>query len=350
MSSQRDLSDSFHEFVYSAAKFVFTVGAIVFGISLALLIFTCFRAGDASAVAAAKDAANNVEILQKTLTVGCLGMCVGGCVTFWGEELLGALLLIGSGALYFAPLYMPGLFPAAAETVVGKVMGAFTNSGALMAVFGISTLIWDIVNRFRNRATKGAKADQLKYGKGIKEEAGTENVFLGKCWQLPFCRKFVRDLCPIYHSKRTCWKGLVGCMCEESVIRNAMENKPVPKDALLAAKMIPKNARLTVAQKRERCFNCVIYNEHQRHKYKIAMGAVVGGYVLGYVILRGPLFGAANTLMMTLNKVVQKGTLGAAGNYAPPALFVELLLFVSFLVAMTYSLKTVEFVVFKIKI
>jgi hypothetical protein len=347
---QRDLSESFQEFLNGAAKLVFILGAIATFASVGLLIFTCFRLGDASAANAIADAGRNVLILQKVLMVGVIALAVGASYTFWGEEILSALLLIISAALFFAPLYMPSFLSNSSDELVGKAMGALQNGGAVLGGISLLVLVADLVVRARDRAKKGAKADQLKYGKGVKEEAGTQNVFMGKCWQLPFCRKFVREKCPIYHSKRTCWKELVGCMCEEQVIRNAMEGKPVSKEALLSGSAIPRNNRLTVEQKRERCKNCIIYNEHQRHKYKLYMPIAVGGTILIYLIGRSALIPLTEGVVQTINTVVQRGSLGVIKSQAPPPIFTEMLLAVFFLVGLTYLMKGIEFLVFKLKV
>jgi hypothetical protein len=347
---QRDLTESFQEFLNGAAKLVFALGGIATLIAVSLLVFTCFRVGDAAAGAAVADAAKNVEIFQKILMVGTIGLGIGATYTYWGEEILGAILLIIAGAFYFAPLYLPSFLQNSSDAVVGRAMGAIQQGGTVLGVIAIFALIADLVTRVRGRVKNGAKTDQLKYGKGVKEEAGTQNVFMGKCWQLPFCRKFVREKCPIYHAKRTCWRELVGCMCEEQVIRNAMENKPVSKEALLSGAAIPRNNRLTEAQKRERCKNCVIYNEHQRHKYKLTMPAVVGAILLIYAIGRPFLVPATAATMKTINTVVQKGTYGALGTKEPPVVFTELLLAVFFIIGLTYSMKVVEYLIFKLKV
>lgn len=347
---QRDLSEGFQEFLNGAAKLVFALGGIATLIAVSLLVLTCFRVGDAAAGAAIADAGKNVDILQKILMVGAIGLGIGAGFTFWGEEILGALLLMLSGALYFAPLYMPSFLSNSSDAVVGKAMGAIQQGGMILGLLAIVMLLADLTTRVKNRVKTGTKADQMKYGKGVKEEAGTQNVFMGKCWQLPFCRKFVRERCPIYHAKRTCWRELVGCMCEEQVIRNAMENKPVSKEALLNGTAIPRNNRLTEAQKKDRCKNCIIYNEHQRHKYKLTMPAVVGTLGLIYLIGRPVLVPATEHTVMTINTVVQKGSLGLVGQKTPPIVFTEMLLGVFFIIALTYSMKIVEYLIFKLKV
>ncbi|MFX8664601.1 hypothetical protein ABTM59_19190, partial [Acinetobacter baumannii] len=60
-------------------------------------------------------------------------------------------------------------------------------------------------------------------------------------------------------------------MCEEQVIQDAMAGKIIPKDMVKAAAMIPRNNKLTMAQKMQRCRQCVIFNERQKHKYNAAL-------------------------------------------------------------------------------
>jgi flagellar biogenesis protein FliO len=232
----------------------------------------------------------------------------------------------------------------------GAALSAIQLGGSVYGLIAIVVTAADVIVRVKSRAKNGVKSEQLKYGRGVKEESDRQNVLLGKCWQLPFCRKFVRERCPIYHAKRTCWKELVGCMCEEAIIRNSMENRPIPKDELLAAQMIPRNNKLTIAQKKERCRSCVIFNEHQRHKYKVYMPAVVLGYVAAYILLRVPLLAATEALLTAINKVVQASTLNRGGNFTPPHAFVEMLLAVFFVIALSYSMKILEFAIFRAKV
>jgi len=341
-----DISEAFQEFLTGCAKTVMILGAVASAISVGLLVFTCFRVtGDASSASQIADAVRNVEIFQKVLIVGVLGLATGSTYLMWGEELLGAGQLLIAAALYFAPLYLPGMF-GTPNKASQNALGALQVGGTVLGLIGLCVLIADIAVRVTGRVKTGTKTDQLKYGKGIKEEKGKQNILLGKCWQLPFCRTFVRDNCPIYLTKRTCWKELVGCMCEEQVIRNAMEGKTIPKDAVLAANFIPKNHKLSMQQKKERCYSCIIYNEHQRHKYKVGMPAVVVGFITFYAVFHGLLVEAVGAILTKINHVVNGATMGAAGNYTPPPMFVEVMLAFFMLIALTYVMKLLEFAIF----
>ncbi len=348
--SNRDLSDAFQEFLTACAKTALTLGLLCTVVSAALLVFTCFRVNDPNAHASIADAAANSKIFGKILLAGILGVTAGSTFLFWGEEVLGVLQLLGAAALFFAPLYLPSALGGASNDATKVAFGELQSAGVVFGVLAVLVLAAEIVSHVRSRVAHGSKSDQLKYGKGIKEEADRQNVFMGKCWQLPYCRRFVRLRCPIYHSKRTCWKEQVGCMCEEKVIQDAMENRPIPKDELLAAKLIPHNHKLTFEQKRDRCKQCVIYNEHQRHKYKLAMPITLGVMILLFALTHSLLYGETTFLTEKINRVVQVGTLGALGQYQPPPFFVEMLLFVFFVVVLTYAMKVLEFLIFKLKV
>lgn len=347
-SGNRDLQDLFQEFLGGVAKFLVTVGGLAVAISIGLLVFSSMQVSSSPQLAA--DALRNANILKQILMVGTIAVAIGSSFLFWGEEILGAVQLILAGAMFFAPLYLDGMLGNGGE-VKSVALGAIQQAGSILGAVGLVVLVVDLAIRARERIKVGTKADQLKYGKQIKQEDDRQNVFMGKCWQLPFCRKFVREKCPIYHAKVTCWRERVGCMCEEQVIRNAMEGRPIPKDQVLAMQYIPRNNKLTEDQKKERCRQCVIYNEHQRHKYKLMLPSMVLGYIAIYALLREPLLQGTMVVVNNINRLVQAGTLGAVDTASQqPSGFMEFLLVCVFLIALSYSLKVLEFLVFRVKL
>ncbi|HWD41725.1 MAG TPA: hypothetical protein VG944_22980 [Fimbriimonas sp.] len=347
----RELSDTLQDLLSGIARFLLILGGVVTLLCVALLIFLCFRvAGDSSANA---DALKITGIAGHVLLFSSVAVAVGGGFLWWGEDVASAILVLISAALYFAPLYVPSMLGDSSTTnsAISEALGGVQTGGMVLGSLSIISLLVQVGIKVRQRAKIGVKADHLKYGKGVKEEADRQNVFMGSCWQLPYCRRFVRERCPIFHSKRTCWRERVGCMCEEEVIRNAMENKPIPKDALLATNMIPKNFKLTEGQKAERCRNCVIYNEHQRHKYKLSLPVMLLAFAAIYFFLHGPLVDALTGVVLNINKAVHVATISGTSSKADtPTVFVEILLFICMLVVLTYALKVLEFLLFKLKV
>lgn len=347
-TSGRDgLSEAFQDLLANVAKGLLLLGGLATLIAVAMLIIICVRvAGDASIAA---QAAKNIPILKEVLLYGAIGVAVGSSYLFWGEEIGPLILLGGAAVLFFAPMWMGFIVGDHVTDATTQAVEALRSGGSVIGVVAAIVLVVDVAQKTRQRAKVGIKADQLKYGKGVKEEKDRQNVFLGKCFQLPYCRKFVRERCPIYHARRTCWKERVGCMCEEEVIRKAMEGKPISKDQILDGSNIPRNHRLNEKQKAERCRNCVIYNEHQRQKYKAVVPAVVIGFGLVYLLGHGPLTEAIEHFVTTVDALTHKLVV-SNGKSDIPQVFIEGLLFFTMLLALTYSMKLVEYLVFKLKI
>lgn len=341
-------------FLDGAARFLLWGGIMATAGALAFLIYTYVVFAGGGVPGSIPQAVANVELFLKVLLAGTIALGIATTFIFWGEEVLAPLQLMGAAVLFFAPNLLPMVAGAATNEVGVKAMGAIQMSGAILGLVGVLAAVADVTSRIKLRVREGSKADQMKYGKNVKEEKDIQNVFMGKCWQLPFCRKFVRERCPIYHARRTCWKEQVGCMCEEEVIRNAMEGKLIPKDAVAAGNYIPRNNKLTPQMKVERCKQCVIYNEHQKHKYKLAMPTILvicgGIYFLG----RDPMKEALGKMIQNINKGF--GSLTYQNNEQKFAdnvgltVFKELLMVCLVLVIAAYLMKLVEYLFFKAKI
>lgn len=356
-SSRIDPDEVVGGFLDIVARFAFFGGLLVTVGSLALLCYLYSAFAGSNPPGPAEQALANIALASKLFYVGGIAAIAGSTYLFWGEEILGVIQLMVSGALWATPFFLPSMLgggEAGNGQVTSAALGVIQTGGTIMGGLSVVVLIADIVARVKLRAQQGAKAELLKYGKGVKEEKDIKNVFMGKCWQLPFCRKFVRDLCPIYHSKRTCWREKVGCMCEEEVIRKAMEGRPIPKDMVAAAKFIPYNHKVPLEAKKERCRSCVIYNEHQKHKYKLILWLVLIFFVGFYVLLRQPLLSAVGNVINRIDSIFSSMTFSKAGisqNVNQQAVpLQEFLLICILVVSLAYVLKAVEYAVFKLKV
>ncbi|MEI7984290.1 MAG: hypothetical protein WCI55_01580 [Armatimonadota bacterium] len=341
--------DMLGEVPVTIARYAFYGGAGLLLLSAIITIFMMTVAnGDATK---AVQVATNIQLFQKGMLIGVVGTVIGSAWLFWEEEIMVGVNLMSALILFFSSLILPLVMTFTAGNP-GVVAGyaALDMAGKVYLGFALTILVVDIALRVKTRSEQGAKKDSLKYGKGITEESDRKNVFMGKCWQLPYCRKFVREKCPIYHAQRTCWRELVGCMCEESVIRAAMDNKPVSKESLLSGAAIPRNTKLTDGQKRERCKTCVIYNEHQKHKYKLAMPLIVIGYVFFYILFKGPLANGINNFINQTNDTINKVTVGGIKGGPTADFFTQFLVGAVVVVMLAYTIKVVEYAIFKLKL
>ena len=317
--------------------------------------FNIFSAGSVDVPVAQAKA--NIATFEKVLNFSMVGLAISSAYIFWQEQVLSALQLMFAGAVYFAPAYLPGVLGKAGadpNPLAAQALATIQGGGAAFGLIAIVVLVADVTQRMRERLLHGAKADQLKYGKNIKAEK-IQNVFMGKCWQLPYCRKFVREQCPIYHAKRTCWKERVGCMCEESVISNALQGATIPKDVVAAARFIPKNNAISPQLKAERCRQCVIYNERQRHKYRLALPLTIAGVALFYLSFKPVLMSGLLKLLEGMDRMISSATFSKkSGSIVAQAETIgwlkEVLLIGLMFVLLSYMLKTIEWLFFKLKV
>lgn len=357
---KKDQSELVFDIMQGLGKLLLILGGICLIASAGFLFVYMQRfSSDPGADANAKQAIGMIGSFGQGIILAAVLTGLGACLLYWEEEILGAILAMVGIGLLTIPLWVGGVIPGIAESATARLsLGKFGAPGIVLTLFGIGQIIAQVVSRAKLRIKHGAKGDTLKYGKGVKEDADIRNVLMGKCWQLPYCRKFVRERCPIYHARRTCWKERVGCMCEESVIQNAMQGtSTIPKDMVAAAKFIPYNTKLPMEVKIQRCRQCVIYNEHQKHKYKIAMPAmfvvVAGIYLLGREPIKMLLSGITNGADRFLGTATLKdGTTGVMARSDQDAItmFQEILALALMLVVLAYMLKLVEYLIFKLKV
>lgn len=348
--SEQQITEGLLSVLEFIAKLLMWAGLAASLVSLSFLIYyVVLFSGTATAD---KNAAQGfIELFRKVLTGGLLAFYIGSAYLFWGEGWMEIVQILSALACYTAPIYFPMILPSSNTGVALVATIGMQHAGLGAGIVAAGVLLMDVILKVQTRLQQGIKADQLKYGKGIKEETDRKNVFMGKCWQLPYCRKFVRERCPIYHAKRTCWKEKVGCMCEEEVIKGAMENRAIPKDAVAAARYIPQNNKITLLQKMERCRQCVIYNEHQKHKYRAALPCVLVGFIAIVGLLWVPLNFIMHGIVGEIQKGIEKATM--AGNNATvqvPDWAQQVMLGCICLIFLAYALKLLEFLIFKLKV
>ena len=262
----------------------------------------------------------------------------------------------------------------------------------IVGVPGLCLLVYQVVARIRRKARGEDMLHGLTYGGAVGRQRQivlpVGLAAFAKCWQLPFCRESIRKQCPIFHAKTKCWKERVGCMCEENIIMLAMgggekEQPPVglnkdtgfvPIGDLIVKSQketrsqiptrigprgvrIPTNPHLNEEQKRERCRNCVIYNEHQRQKYQLlsvpATLIVPLLVFLDFDNIREMVKNAVFSLDSIFTHVTfEQGTQNTAvANQLTGSLPVETIIIICLtLVIMTWVLRFLEYCTFKIKI
>ncbi len=324
-----------HGLLTIASNVAFAAGAAGALWLFASLIFGQYGDIGSAPEAAQAAAMSNISLARMLLTWGLGVGSILAAIIYFGEEVLGYLLLGGALLIGFG---IPSGFQqfggegfiATKSAALARVYGGFFSSVQIPAVIGGLLIAYDVVLRLVRTARQRpvVRVEKMTYGSGAKQENTARpprTSPLGKCWEGPFCRDFIRPHCPIFLKRQACWQQKRGCYCEEDIVSQAAakvtgqalpmaggtsrfanmsgsaktntDGTPDPDmsgfQAIGAAPGIPmgmggmnptapvlsqggsRKFELTTGQKRERCRNCVIYNEHQREKYQLLLPVVM---------------------------------------------------------------------------
>jgi len=341
------------------------------------------------------EALKTITTLSLWLNVSLVVTVLSAGLVYLEVEALGVIYLLASAFLAFGLKFIM-------DALLGGESAKLTSGEASIASFkeiqtmayiigipGVLLAVRTLLSKIFNRG--GNDLANLSYGKDASRTERKAPLIgaMAKCWELPFCREGIRVRCPIFHAKTKCWKERVGCMCEENIILLAMggtgaedpeKTQPLNKQSgfipigdLLSKNAeekraaiptrpgprgvrIPTNPHLSEAQKRLRCHNCVIFNEHQRQKYQF-LSAPVTLAVPALVFLEfDNLRHLIDQALGVLDRLVGIVSFHAASSTdlskeISNNLGIEVIFIICItLVAMTWAQRLLEYTMFKIKI
>jgi len=235
----------------------------------------------------------NLMFACRALTISGLVLIFSAAIRYHADESTGYALLIGGAALYWG---MPMLIGSSAQ--IGRVIGAaglplgytvsqFQLVGMVALVVAAPLILvdfWYKLRGVRRPATRGAVTIP-KEG-----ELPGSRIYLF-CWQMPYCRDYLRRFCRAYEQRKSCWRMKSGCYCDEDMILRVMKRGSTSKvagfDQRYSEVYGGKSKNLTAAQKRRRCRECFLYAEHQKQKYRMLSPLVFpAAVVLMWMYLR----------------------------------------------------------------
>ena len=305
------------------------------------------------------------RLLQITAFLAVLSLLISAAKS----EGTGYWLLGTAFFLYGGVPWLTTQVDAQRHQISSKVGGQVLEDLALLAwLFAVPGIAWtglDLIRRFGEAAEKAAIGRATaKYGSGAeKQGAGKgrhKQVFLGRCFEGPFCKDNIRPKCPIYLKRKgPCWWYKEGCMCEERIVLQAMITSDWKQQSQEAVKALDSRAPrkiLTPEAKRERCRNCVIYNEHQREKHKALTLVTVIGLPLLMVwqfpwiqAMVGNLLAGLDALTKRFSFASQPTGLTAL-HTSEYGLIVWVFVVALAIILLSQALKMIEYFCFKLKI
>lgn len=363
--------------VYGFAVLAMNAAFIVAGLAAVYLLYGLLSGAMAEFTALAKPervrVLANIHLAQQALTYGLgIGSLLAAFVLA-SDEVTGYAMGLAAAAIGLGIPVAYDQFGGSADNYAMRLaLGSFVTASKVPLGVAALLIVRDVVLRMATALqSKPVKKDTLTYGGAAEKESRPVRLNpLGKCWEGPYCREFVRVNCPIFHAKQACWRVKKGCYCEEDIVSAAaekvsgvkLEMAPDPRynfanAAMPASAAATRKPQLSMAQKKERCRHCIIYNEHQREKYQIMMPiALVGTGILCFVfsaLLRDYLsmgLMGVEGLIARLSFFESKATASAV-KIAKPSETVEWVLIGAFtLMVVSKVLQTLEWAIFKAKI
>jgi len=352
----------------------------------------------------------NLHLATQGLRLGLVVGSVAAAYALWGEEYTGYGMVVGGLILGLGAPQLIGLTgsPRGMSDAYRDALGAFPAAMVGPLVVGGLLVAYDVVVRLiRAFQDKPVRAERLTYGQTAAKDSSVggssaRQVPLGQCWQGPYCRDFLRPQCPIFIAKKACWREKRGCYCEPDIVSAVADrvsgvhldmapeptlnlaNAPIPShtpriafDPLSgsAAPMHqmggvpafagragsgvvpapPRKVELTAGQKRERCRNCVIYNEHQREKYRFLVPVTIVGTIIACIMLSTPIRAGIGVALMSFDTLVNRLSFLPGSekivHIGQPSETIEWVLLAAFaLMVLAKVLQVVEWALFKIKI
>ena len=308
---------------------------------------------------------HNVSVALNLMMGALFGFVFFAVVRYYEERPTGYALIIGGVVLALVAPFVVQLIRGTGsnDAVLALAQLRFRMMSIVALLPGGSLVFADLVRMGR----KGLK-ERKKHKKALKERKPEMEqprlIPMGKCYQTPYCREFIRVKCPVFYSKRACWRSRIGCYCDEKVILSALGKESDPRifDIRYSrAHVRAQSEGLRGTKKgRDRCRKCFLYQFHQKEKYQIlsplafvVMGVLVWKgldpfhhlFIKSVGVIEGFAASASFATKTSANSSVSAWT-DQAGAFETFFWFVAIVFAV---LALSYLMQLVEYVIFKLQ-
>ena len=258
---------------------------------------------------------SNLRIMGTALVVGsAVGTATLLLITL--DEVAWAVLLamIGAGMLFGTPALIAS-YVRGGQTQSVQIVGSYSAwAGEVIIALSVLRILYEIVLYIKMGPPK--PKEELAGEKFKKKGAFTLKLW-ARCWDMPYCHEAVRDNCPAYRARKTCWKFGYGCMCNpkliEALIRASTETAASTRQQARQAEYVRSDLEADVvispSQRTIPCSKCAIFVEHQRQKFRIVNPLVAIGTILAIAIAYKPLMGVYRAFVGALSHIAARFTL-----------------------------------------
>ena len=307
--------------------------------------------------------------LEQSVVFATRALVISGAVLvaslvlrFPGEEALGQILCFAGAALYFGGPPALGWF-LQGKVVNGSALGlgivnAVRNVGGIALIPGVVFVVRDAI--LRVLAGPMLRRSRAKPVAEPSTAAKPRAKLLAACWDMEFCREYVRRVCPAFAKKKSCWRIKIGCFCDERTILKAItadskDNRHARgiMESLGVGSSTSQDS-LSMKVKRQRCRKCSIYAEHQHQKYRLLSPMVFPAVLALIWIYYDFLSAAIGRVLTNADRFLSFLTYHPKGEEASVGSDIAVLTILAIIwltiIAISYSLKALEYLIFDLQV
>lgn len=302
---------------------------------------------------------SNISLMSRVLMVTGWIAVISLVIRLHREETVGLLLSITGAALY---LGLPVAFTAyiingSGNPVHANTLNALRALGVACLIPGLIMIVRDVILRITGGFSRTKGKTRVRH-----PEKNAYWLLCWSCWGTPTCKESLRRSCEVFQKGRSCWKARKGCMCGGgAVIAGNAARKPQGtnltgdvEDKVSDREPVPVKSQLKIGPFKPPCKQCEIYAEHQRRKFMLLnpMVFVIVGALLYSVY--GNLAGYVTIAVARMDKVagfIAFRPHGLEHSVANDIHIITILTAASLaIMALSYGLKLVEYLVFDLQI
>ncbi len=349
------------------------VAAVGFVISLGYILYSIFSGALASMPnEQMQRVAGNLTVMGQIMTAAGF-LATVALIILTVEEIAFVVVMgiVGAGLMFGMPILVATHLQDATSTPAMTMNEWSRNAGmGILLVVGLR-IVWEMVAQIKSaggRAIAKQDEEESAIAKAEKKAEARRIGLWDACWGLPYCHDAVREVCPAYKARRSCWRHGYGCNCDPSLIETlirtggASTGKGAAKatstqrrtDAAYVRSDLAADAPVGTGERTIACSKCPIFVEHQRQKFKIVNPIAIIGTIVALAALYKPLTGIYEKVIDVMAKLAARFTLDTemlnpeewVGYLNTPTVRIFFFLFVG-MIAMAYVLKAMEWLVLK---
>ena len=258
------------------------VGIPIAAVAAVYLLYVAFgdtvRHFDTMSAADRQYLAASVKNVGLVLQWTSVAIALSLVVRFFFTQAVGLPMTLGGALIYFGvPMLFGNIAPSlskSAEGVAAEAVAGLCRAGVIFLAPGVWLALRDGVIRIWEGISANRLVERRLSGRAEKRPTHSMKP-LTACWESGYCREVVRDACPAFVNKKSCWRLKMGCLCDERILLQAAAGKGLDNDSyrgIIKSLGLDKpvtDSSLSGKIKRARCRRCAIYLNRQKQKYRL---------------------------------------------------------------------------------